>query len=42
MWPDISFGPVNLWILPQAWWFYLSEEEKERILENRYREEEEW
>jgi len=28
-WPDISFGPVNLIILPPAWWFYSNQEERD-------------
>jgi hypothetical protein len=27
-WPDIKFGPVNLWTLVDAYWFYMSPEEK--------------
>jgi hypothetical protein len=24
-WPDLMFGPVNLWSLPPAWFFYKKE-----------------
>lgn len=35
-WPDIRFGPVSLWSLPPAWWFYSSKEEKEEFAKNLY------
>jgi len=28
-WPDLSFPPINLNILPPAWWFYATREERE-------------
>ena len=31
-WPDLTFGPVNLYSLPPAWFFYMSREEKSALL----------
>lgn len=30
-WPDLFFGPVNLFNLPPAWYFYLSPAEKKEL-----------
>lgn len=27
-WPDINFGPVNLWTMVSAYWFYMTPEER--------------
>lgn len=27
-WPDLTFGPVNLWTVAPAWWFYMSKEKQ--------------
>lgn len=27
-WPEITFGPINLLTLPDAYWFYMSTKEK--------------
>lgn len=31
-WPGITFGPVNLWSLVDAYWFYMTPEEKKEEL----------
>lgn len=30
-WPELTFGPVNLYSVLPAWYFYLSEEEKNEM-----------
>ena len=30
-WPDLSFGPVNLYSLSPAWFFYLTADEKRQL-----------
>lgn len=32
-WPEMTFGPVNLYSLPPAWFFYLSAEEKMQLVQ---------
>lgn len=27
-WPEMTFGPINLWALPPAWWWYMTKEER--------------
>lgn len=27
-WPELTFGPVNLWSLPPADWFYMTTQQK--------------
>jgi hypothetical protein len=34
IWPALTFGPVNLWTLPPAWWFYMTSEEKAKDISN--------
>lgn len=30
-WGSLTFGPVNLWSLPPAWFFYMSVNEKKEL-----------
>jgi hypothetical protein len=32
----MKFGPVNLWTLPPAWWFYMPEDEKTKLALKTY------
>jgi hypothetical protein len=32
----MKFGPVNLWVLPPAWGFYMSKDEKTKLAIETY------
>ena len=34
-WPDLTFPPINLYVLVPAWFFYASEEERQQYFDNR-------
>lgn len=31
--PDMELPPINLWVLPDAWWFYATQQERKNFLE---------
>lgn len=33
-WPDLTFGPINLWSLPPANWFYRGQQERDPTSHN--------
>ena len=33
-WPDINLPAINLWVLPPAWYFYATQEERHKYYED--------